>query len=63
MSMFYQGDAKMKRRTTAEATGPVARPSVTVQTPDCSDSRLAGSEAEIVAVERWENEGGMVMGP
>jgi hypothetical protein len=50
----------MKSGTIAEATGTAARPSIAAQPRAGSDGRLVGGEAEVVAVERWENEGGTV---
>lgn len=52
----------MKSILSAEKALMAARPSIAAQPRDNSHGRLARSEAEIVAVERWENEGGMVSG-
>jgi hypothetical protein len=50
----------MKRRTIAEATGIAARPYIAARPRGGSDGRLVGGEAEMIALERWENEGGIV---
>jgi hypothetical protein len=62
-SLDYQKEPEMKRRTSAEETTAAARPPIAAQHRNGSDGRLAGGEAEMVAVERWENEGGMVRDP